>query len=196
MLAAIPTVCLAAQYLGGADETVVLIVLTWFYNDLSAADEGIYLRNLINALGFMGYSSGAAKVACGPGKFELNRTATHWLMIMGLMIFTTMHVQDMYDQEGDAARGRMTAPLVLGDWTARWTIVVPVVTWSLVCPLFWRLHAPGFVLPVVLGGVVAARTLVAKGIKADRFTFKVWCFWVISLYALPLVKDHSVIYRF
>lgn len=196
LLVAIPMVCLAAQYLGGADETVVLIVLAWIYNDLGAADEGMVLRNFVNALGFMGFSSGAAKVACGPGNFGLNGTATHWLIIMSLMIFTTMHVQDMYDQEGDAARGRKTAPLVLGDRTARWTLVVPVAIWSLFCPAYWGVDASGFVVPAVLGGVVVVRTLMAMGVKADRLTFKVWCLWVISLYALPLVKDHSVFYRF
>ncbi|KAA6415738.1 MAG: hypothetical protein FRX48_00456 [Lasallia pustulata] len=196
LLVLIPTVCIAAHFLGGANETVILIVLTWYYNDLKASDEGICLRNFVNALGFMGYSAGAAKVACGPGLYDLNGTATYWLIIMSMMIFTTMHVQDMYDQEGDAARGRITMPLVLGDWTARWTIAAPVAVWSLVCPLFWEVDAPGYVFPVVLGGTVIVRTLSTLTPKADRLTFKFWCFWVISLYSLPVVKNHSVFYRF
>lgn len=175
----------------------MLTVLTWIYDDLGAADEGMVLRNFVNALGFSGFSSGAAVVACGPpGSFEPNGTATHWLIMMGLMIFTTLQVQDMYDQEGDAARGRKTAPLVLGDRAARWTIVVPVTVFSLFCPAFWGLSVYGYLFPVVLGGVIDFRTLTVMGVKADRLTFKVWCIWGISLYALPLVKDHSVLYRF
>lgn len=176
---------------------MVLTVLTWIYDDLGAADEGMVLRNFVNALGFSGFSAGAVVVACGPpGSFEPNRTATHWLIMMGLMIFTTMQVQDLYDQEGDAARGRKTAPLGLGDRAARWTLAVPVTVLSLVSPAFWGLSVYGYVFPVVLGGVIVFRTLMVTGVKADLLTFKVWCFWGISLYALPLVKDHSVFYRF
>ena len=76
------------------------------------------------------------------------------------------------DQEGDRARNRGTVPLVLGDWTARWTIAVPIMFWSFACPAFWELDMYGWIIPAILGSVVALRVLMFRDIVADKRT---WC---------------------
>ncbi len=83
------------------------------YNDLDAANEHYLIRNLINAVAHAAYSSGSARVASGAE--NLNARGWIWLGIVGCVIFSTLQVQDLKDQEGDRARGRSTVPLVWGD---------------------------------------------------------------------------------
>lgn len=52
--------------------TLATIGLTWIYNDLEEAYENYILRNIINAFGFVCYSSGATIVAAGYGQYDLN----------------------------------------------------------------------------------------------------------------------------
>ncbi len=191
LLAVLPVGFVLTLYIGGMEETVAMMALTWMYNDLGGADESYFVRNLINAFGFMCYSSGATLVASGHGQHTLNREAYHWLAMVGAIVLTTLQMQDMSDQEGDQARGRGTIPLVLGDWAARWSIAIPVSFWSLACPLFWKLHPIAFILPLILGGLVAIRILLLRTVDDDKLTWKLWNVWISCLYLLPLIKYHT-----
>ena len=95
LLGNIPIVFFVTFYIGGMEETVAMFVLTWMYNDLGGADESYVVRNFINCLGFVCYSSGATRVACGYGQFSLNDEAYQWLSIIGGIVFTTLQAQDM-----------------------------------------------------------------------------------------------------
>ncbi|KAL6719955.1 hypothetical protein ACLMJK_001876 [Lecanora helva] len=74
------------------EETVAMMVLTWQYNDLGGADESFVVRNVINAFGFVCYSSGATKVASG---VDLSHDAYWWLGVIGAIVFSTLQMQDM-----------------------------------------------------------------------------------------------------
>ena len=176
-------------------ETVVMMVLTWMYNDLGGADEHFQVRNFINALGFMCYSSGSTVVAAGYGEYILNDRAYSWLAIVGTVVFSTLSMQDMADIPGDSARGRRTLPLVYGERFARWAIAIPVIFWSILCPLFWGLGVRGYVAPVAVGSMLAFRVLFYRSITADKISWKLWCFWTIVLYLLPLVKNPDALFR-
>lgn len=192
LLAVLPIAILVTYYTGGMEETIVMNTLMYMYNDLGGADENFVVRNLINAAGFICYSAGAIRVACGHGECSLNEKAYQWLAIIGGIVFSTLQMQDMADQEGDRARNRGTLPLVLGDWTARWTIAVPVIFWSFACPAFWELDVYGWMMPTLLGGVVASRVLIFRDVVSDKTTWYMWNFWITSLYLLPLVKFHEL----
>ncbi|MCJ1244248.1 hypothetical protein MMC30_001446 [Trapelia coarctata] len=196
LLTIVPLVFVASLYLGGMEEAVAMMVLTWMYNDLGGADENYLVRNLINAFGFICYSSGATIVAAGYRQHALNNTAYSWLAIIAGIIFTTLQMQDMADMEGDAVRGRRTLPLVHGEGIARWSIALPVMFWSVVCPAFWGLHVAGYTASLAVGAVLAFRVLMFRTVAADKLTWKVWCLWTSILYLLPLFKDHSVFDRF
>lgn len=191
LLAILPVGFLIACSLGGTEETVAMMVLTWMYNDLGGGEESYLVRNLINAFGFMCYSSGATLVACGHGEITLNPDAYQWLGMIGGIVFTTLQMQDMSDQKGDKARGRGTIPLILGDWVARWTIAIPVSLWSIACPLFWKLHPYAFIAPIILGSLIGLRILLLRSVDADKLTWKFWNLWISSLYLLPLIKYHT-----
>ena len=190
LLLILPIGFFATMYLGGLEETVAMMVLTWMYNDLGGADESYIVRNLINAFGFVCYSSGATLVACGRGRSSFLPVTYQWLGIVGGIVFTTLQMQDMADQEGDRARNRGTVPLVLGDWPARWTIAIPVAFWSLACPAFWQLNIYAYIVPVLCGATVASRILIFRTVDSDKTTWKLWNVWITALYLLPLVKHH------
>ena len=189
LLLALPLALLGSVWGGAFAETAVLIILTYMYNDLGFADESYLLRNVINALAFVSYSSGTTHVASGGGGHVLLSTrAGWWFSVVGAIVASTLQLQDMYDQDGDALRGRRTAPLVLGDRVARWSIAVPVVLWSFVCPALWELPAPGFAAPVTIGFIIAVRIVAVRSVAGDRITFRFWCLWMVTIYVLPLLK--------
>lgn len=70
--------------------------------------------------------------------FELNEKGQQWHWMIGVIVFTTLQVQDLCDQEGDRDRGRRTIPVIFGDNVARWTVAIPIAFWSYVAPSFWR----------------------------------------------------------
>lgn len=105
LLSFIPTVTAVMLVLGGLEETIVMFILTWMYNDLYGADEHYAVRNLLNAASFINFSYGATRAAAG--SFDLNGIMKYqWLPMAGAVILTSLQMQDMSDQEGDAQRGR------------------------------------------------------------------------------------------
>ncbi|KAF1948661.1 hypothetical protein CC80DRAFT_583646 [Byssothecium circinans] len=185
LLGVLPVVFFASLWLGGVVETVALMVLTWMYNDLGAADEVYVVRNLVNAMGFMCYSAGSLNVAAGD--YTLTPKAYTWLIVVGLIIFSTLSMQDLPDVVGDAVRGRMTAPLVHGDSIARYTIALPIFFWSVYCPWFFDASVLGYTCSVVVGGYLAFRILFNRGVANDKISWKLWCVWTMVLYGLPLM---------
>ena len=192
LILSIPVVFFATLRMGGWHPSVILMLLTWIYNDLGAADENVLVRHLNNALGFGCFSAGAAQVAAGFPHHGLNDTAYQWLAVISVVITVTIQFQDMEDVEGDSLRGRRTAPIVFGDRPTRWANAVTAIACSWGAPVFWRLDASGYVLPVSLGLLLAYRTLALRTLKADKTTFKLWCLWLMVLYLLPSFKNHNI----
>ena len=184
LLLVIPTVLICSLYLGATTEVLLLMSLTWMYNDLGGGDEDFLVRNLINAFGMSFYGSGAIVIACGKN-CELTASGCQWIALVGVIIMTTLQVQDMSDQKGDAMRGRKTMPLVVGDGFARWTIGLSVIGWSAGVPAFWKADIKAYISPILIGGVLAVRILTMRSVEADKGTWRLWCLWMISLYLLP-----------
>lgn len=190
-LALYPVALVASVLLGGVKQCLALMVLGFWYNDCVGADASFVVRNFINACGFVCYTSGAMEVALGrplPQNMILNR----WFLVVGTVVFSTIQVQDMNDQAGDALRGRRTMPLVVGDAPCRWMIAVPMVFWTWFCPWFWGLGAAAYGAPAILGGTVIVRMLMQRTVKDDIITFWIYNGWLVSLYLLPMVKSYGV----
>ncbi|KAI9878274.1 MAG: hypothetical protein M1830_001374, partial [Pleopsidium flavum] len=139
LMVVIPTLLLSTRFLGGMEVTMMSLLFTWMYNDLEGADDSYITRNLINSMGLTAWSIGTTLVACGHGGYTLDPAGYHWFALEFGIIFTTLHIQDLRDQAGDRIRGRQTAPLVWGDGIARWSIAIPILVWSFVCPTIWSL---------------------------------------------------------
>ena len=189
MLLLYPVALLTSSFLtGGARQSMALIALGYWYNDLKGGDSSPITRNFINACGFISYISGAMEVALGT-HIKTPFTSTllpQWFLIIGAIVFTTVHTQDMYDQAGDSLRSRRTVPLVIGDAASRWTIAVPMLVWSTLVPWYWRVSVYGYIVPVVMGLSVAYRTLMKRSVENDERTFRIWNAWLVTLYLLPL----------
>lgn len=173
--------------LGGLYPCLGIHMLSYWYNIRGGGDTWVF-RNFINAGGYLSFIAGAIQVAMSSQTIEYNNTAIKWFALITMIISTTMHTQDLYDQEGDKLRGRKTIPLVFGDVHARYSIAGPVLAWSIFAPAFWGLNLLGFIPPVTMGVIVAMRLLdkSKRGVRDDKRTFKFWNIWIISLYLLPL----------
>lgn len=83
----------------------------------------------------------------------------------------------LYDQKGDAARGRQTAPIIFGDTVARWTIIASVLVWSVIMPacLGLSLHTqlPGYMIPTPMRLYIGSRLLLLHDAATDKLTLKV-----------------------
>ena len=181
-----PIACLTSAYIGGIWQCLALIALGYWYNNRNGADANFITRNFINACGFVCYTSGALEVSIGQ-RLPLELSLMQWFSIVGLVVFTTVQTQDMFDQAGDSLRGRRTVPLVIGDGPSRWSIAVPMAVWCLFVPYYWGMSTSGYVVPVSLALVVIVRTLTKRSVKDDKLTFRVWNIWLVSLYLLPLL---------
>lgn len=188
LLASLPVVLAINWSLGAWEETALLFALTWMYNDLNGGEEDFIVRNLIIGLAFGLYNGGALKIACGIDQ-SISTPGYHWVVLISCVIITTMHVQDLKDQAGDKARGRRSAPLVLGDTAARWTIAVPIVVWSVACPLFLSVGPLGYLITCGAGSLIVGRIFMLRSVEADRKTWKLWTAWTALLYLLPLIKS-------
>jgi len=196
LLCAIPLSLMGIFFcLGAPEETVLLFCLTWMYNDLGGAEEHFILRNIVIAAAYALYANGALRVACNHEGPTFTWRTHAWELMLSGVILTTMQVQDLEDQEGDRARDRLTAPLVIGDASTRWTISLPVLLFSIACPAFWGfdLSTIAGMIPVALGTIVAVRFTRFRSQSADRATWKLWSYWLITLYALPLAKNPKVL---
>ena len=155
------------------------------YNDLGAADDHFLIRNFVNATGMAFYSAGALHIACGK-HHSANGAGLRYICVNATIVLSTLQVQDMSDQDGDRLKGRKTLPLVMGDAFARRTIAGGVLMGSVVAPLFWQPTWSGYLLPITIGFVLLFRVLVYRHLKADRLTWRMWCFWIMSIYLVPL----------
>jgi 4-hydroxybenzoate polyprenyltransferase len=173
---------------GGVVQSALLAIFGTIYNDFGGGDGHWLMRNLLNAAGFTSFASGTLEVAL---QTSLPQSIIPWIFLIALVVGTSVHVQDMYDQPGDAAAGRRTLPLVIGDEMARWSIAVVVTVWSILCPLYWSSDMVGYLAPLGLGIWVSLRSLTRRTVKEDRTTFRIYNAWLVALYALPMT--HQVI---
>ncbi|PVH95573.1 hypothetical protein DM02DRAFT_473467, partial [Periconia macrospinosa] len=170
----------------GLRQAIALFFLGAWYNNFGGGDHSPLVRNAINACGYVCFASGALEVALGqPIFFDSSMRA--WLGMICGIILTTVHSQDMYDQQGDALRGRRTIPLVLGDLPARYTIAVWMFLWGIACPTFWHADLVVSAVSVSSALVVAIRTLRLRTVRSDKVTFMIWNVWIAGMFAMPLL---------
>jgi 4-hydroxybenzoate polyprenyltransferase len=172
---------------GALRQSLGLVILGTWYNNVGGADCHPIVRNLINALGYICFTSGAMEVALGSTIIPLSPSSrlVQWFAVIGGVILTTVHTQDMYDQEGDASRGRRTVPLVVGDVTARWAIAIAMFFWGVICPSFWNASLVTRAVGFFMAGLVGLRSLLFRDVASDKTTFIYWNIWIASVYILP-----------
>jgi 4-hydroxybenzoate polyprenyltransferase len=191
LLCSLPTFLAFNWLLGVWRETALLFILTWMYNDLHGGEENFVIRNFIIATAFGLYNYGSLQVTIGP-LASITSLGTAWVILISCVIFTTMQIQDLCDQAGDKAKGRSTAPLMMGDKPARWTVAIAIAIWSQVCPVFLGLGVLGHILPSALGVDIIRRLFMLKDAAADRKSWELWAGWMAILYFLPVLQQGPV----
>lgn len=187
---------------GGLRQNVALILLGTWYNNFGGADGHPIMRNAINALGYLSFASGAMEVSLAsplPISFfgsDSGSSLLQWLGMIAGIIFTTVHTQDMYDQDGDALRGRRTLPLVVGDASARWVTALSMAIWGPCCPIFWGAGPDSMAFMVSFGFAftVIIRTLIYRDVSSDKLTFLLWNIWVSIVFSLPICCSSCKVY--
>lgn len=190
-LVLVPIVLLLSWTTGVWTTTRLLLAMQWMYNDLRGCDESLVLRNLLIAVGYGLYSAIALCILAGP-KASVTSQGYAWIAIIGLVMLTTQHICDIKDAAGDAVRGRRSAPIVLGVAACRWSVALPVLGCSVLCPAFFGLGALSYIFTLSFGTVVAGRTLLLRSLPADQVTWKLWAGWTCSLFVLPLVASRGI----
>ncbi|MCJ1445571.1 MAG: hypothetical protein MMC23_006076 [Stictis urceolatum] len=185
------TVCISA-YQGVLAEGLACLVGCWFYNDLGGADEHFVVRGLVNGVAYLAYGSAVVKIAAEVGGgvgFELRGEFWEWLGLICLAVGTTIQVQDLKDRVGDAARGRSTMPVVLGDGWTRVSVCAGALLWSVVCPAYWASEWWVRVAVLAAGAVLSGRIVLWREAKADKMSFVWWSWWIVGLFLLPLLAS-------
>ena len=160
MVAFYTVATVASSMLGSTLPCSSLLLLGFWYNRFGGGDRSFWVRNFINAAGFISFAMGATSVASGGAFF--NEKAYRWLGIVFAIVLTTVQMQDIPDQQGDRVKNRKTLPLVVGDAWERWSVAVPVVVWSFVAPAFWSLSVAHALAPVVFGFVIVGTVLTLR----------------------------------
>ena len=174
--------------LGVWKEGLLVQALNWYYNDLKGGDE--VFRDAIIAISYGVANKTSLKLAIGSNNM-INSDGNTWIIMISCVILTTMHIQDLKDQDGDISRGRKTVPLVMGDRASRVVIALLVPLWTQVCTFFWRVWGGWYCWLCALSILIGWRALYRRGRSDDRHTWKLWCLWHASLYVLPLVNNWS-----
>ena len=185
-----PVAILVSACLGGMGPGLAELVFTVAYNEGRGAEEPI-LRNLLAALGIACFLAGPLEIALGGQSIATHPIALAWLALLAAAIFTTIHVSDFRDAEGDKQRARRTVPLVVGDAPARWMVALCVVGWSWQAASFWGMGAVAALPSLAIGAVLIAKLLVGEhSLRKDKAAYKVWPVWMLSFFLMPLVKMH------
>lgn len=182
---------LASLYLGGLRQSITLIFLSYCYNEFNGGDSNCITRNLLNACGFLSYSSGAMEVALG-SPVPFTPKFFQWLLVIGGVVFSTIHTQDLYDQEGDGLRNRRTVPLVLGDSLTRILTVIPMVFWPIFVPWIWDSHFLVYTASMGMGVRIIIRMLTKRSVGDDKRTFVWWNVWLVFIYSIPLLNSFRI----
>lgn len=182
--------CIAFSYVaGGLVESIVLQALTFLYDDLALGDEWFVARSVINSMGYTNFSLGAIQVLLRgqDTSIVLSNKGCMWLALLTFTIFTTGHIMDLEDLEGDRVSGRRTIPVLVGEEGARWSILLPMMVGLISVLRFWECRGAYPIVVFALGATVVRR--LAKGNderEGYRKTFKLWTCWVMAVYLLPL----------
>ncbi|KAF5559821.1 transcription activator amyR [Fusarium napiforme] len=169
--------------LGAWQETAFYLFCTWLYNERAWGDKSWWQRALMNACGITTNRVATLRVAVtaiqanSHENFEFTHKGLGWFLMCASLVFTTIQVQDLRDQEGDKLIDRQTFPLILGDAPTRWITAVAVMIWSLVCPLYWGLEFVGCAVPILTGAIVSAHMLICRSRERDQTSFRLVAAW-------------------
>ena len=186
MYAMYPMVLVSSFSSGGLGPCLLEGFCCLWYNEWGGAETPI-LKNLLNAAGFVCFLAGPLEIAVGAESIINSTRASLWLIMIGMVIFTTVHTQDFRDMEGDMLRNRLTVPRVIGDKPARYVVAISVILWSTLASVLWQVGILGFLLPSSAGVLLISSLLRTEPTpETDALAWKIWPVWITSFFFTPL----------
>ncbi|KAI0650936.1 UbiA prenyltransferase family [Trametes meyenii] len=140
-------------------------------------DSHWFTRNVLNALGYAVFDSGATAIAQKGLISALPPTAilAHYLSIG--IILTTIHAQDFQDEAGDRVEKRHTIPIVMPH-LGRLSMPVGLMLWSIALAFKWS-HSLALSLTVLfLGAVVGGRFYFLRTPQSDKASYVLYNVWL------------------
>ncbi|KAI0311561.1 UbiA prenyltransferase family [Amylostereum chailletii] len=163
--------------------SAAIFVFTVIYNEFNASASHWIVRHLAVALDFASFEVGATLVG-GSDRHTLDWIGALSVCISGGIIATTYQVQDFKDEAGDRATGRRTIPIIFPSF-ARWTVIMPLLSWSSGIALAWKLDAVTATAFVSLAIYIGARFLLLKSVREDQVSFYWYNLWLSVVHAFP-----------
>lgn len=174
--------------LGVIGFTITFLIATYLHNQLHWGHHWI-TKNILTATGIFCTVGAGWQLA-----MPLNTIIWTWLLVIFGMWTLLGSIQDLRDLKGDAATGRKTLPVVLGDANTRiylsaGFLLLPIVLHVVVAPrpFVWTM----VIWDIIFGGMslmIAIRTFKLRTPKADNKTYKLFtllfCLMIVSLFFL------------
>lgn len=179
---------LTSGYHGNLVAAAIILVADVVYNDLGFSTWW-FTKSLLNAVGYVGFQYGAVTIASGnilhvDCSWYLEAKITIYVatndpidnqvfglvITFGFLVFTTTHVQDFYDAEGDQAVGRQTAA-TLYPKLSRVLAAMSISAWAMALPIIWDITLMPSTIFTLLGTFVAGRFILLSGRKSDETSF-------------------------
>ncbi|EIW54174.1 uncharacterized protein TRAVEDRAFT_132392 [Trametes versicolor FP-101664 SS1] len=183
---AIVPVCLRLSALYSAQTlyaSAAFALLTLIYNEFAAHRRHWIIRNVMNALGLAAFEVGATLIASADPT-RLDGIALCSVLVSTAIFATTIHAQDFQDVDGDLTIGRRTIPIIFGD-AARWTVIVPLVIWSVGLSVFWGLSVPVSAAVTMLAVCVCVLYLCARTAREYQVAYFWYNIWLSTAHFLP-----------
>ncbi|KZV95933.1 hypothetical protein EXIGLDRAFT_609880 [Exidia glandulosa HHB12029] len=166
------------------EASVAFAFATLAYNEMDLSHHWLG-KNVCCGLGYMILEAGTT-LALGDGRV-LADDATRAIAVSGLVIASTIQVQDFPDIQGDMLRGRRTLPIVLPQASCVVTSIILAV-WSLALGFIWNLNAIVYLAFSACGLWTAYRTFKGGDTVYRKTTYRIYNIWLMFLHILPIMS--------
>jgi len=148
-----------------------------------------WVKNLYCVVGYYALLSAAWKFSGQP----VTGVGHWWMVMIPLLTFILIPVQDLRDIEGDSKIGRRTLPILIGAFKTRmyllfaFGIAAPIVLYSLLAVSYWGTVC--WVVNTVISLMLAYRTVFLTTKEADHDTYLWYVLWMglIELNAITVL---------
>ncbi|KAJ3491764.1 hypothetical protein NLI96_g438 [Meripilus lineatus] len=177
---------LTSGYHGNLVAAAIILVADVVYNDLGFSTWW-FTKSLLNAVGYVGFQYGAVTIASATND-PIDNQVFGLVITFGFLVFTTTHVQDFYDAEGDQAVGRQTAA-TLYPKLSRVLAAMSISAWAMALPIIWDITLMPSTIFTLLGTFVAGRFILLSGRKSDETSFLHYNIGILIGCILPAFRE-------
>ncbi|EKM52334.1 uncharacterized protein PHACADRAFT_126070 [Phanerochaete carnosa HHB-10118-sp] len=159
-----------------------LFFTTFLYDELGLAGHPIG-KNFCNIGGYTTFEIGATKLM--GAAHDMDNISTTAVCISGILIFTTVQVQDFADVEGDKRLGRVTFPIYAPEFSRQFTLIA-ITMWSLFLSYFWKIGPYFGAMYMVLGIILGLHLYLYRTEAHDRSSYILFNVWLTIAHIMPL----------